>query len=330
MNNRIHVNIKLNVKRRLHLSLKNPPSRITVVVSKSDEPVVIEDVASSKSEKKIQNHFYTFSDMARCIIRETIEFDENDYDLVIEPSAGTGSFSNLFKEFFSCDTVAMDTDPQGDHINHTNFYDYYPDNKYKIILVIGNPPFGCQGSEAVKFFNHAAEWADTIAFIVPKSFRRPKILNRLHKSFHLELDIELEADYKQVEFTRPDGTVGKATCCFQIWKRHYVERTPIILPASHKDWTFISANHNYVPPPEDAEIAIRAHGSNVGESTRVFDGLSPKSWYFIKTNKDGLSIDELELRFSTLSYYPEAYNTGGGQHSIGRGIFISLYMDKYG
>ena len=38
-------------------------------------------------------------------------------------------------------------------------------------LVIGNPPFGKISSLAVKFFNKSAEYADVIAFIVPRTLK---------------------------------------------------------------------------------------------------------------------------------------------------------------
>jgi len=43
------------------------------------------------------------------------------------------------------------------------------------ILVYGNPPFGEQSNLAIKFFNESAKIADTIAFVLPLSFKKDSI-----------------------------------------------------------------------------------------------------------------------------------------------------------
>ena len=46
-----------------------------------------------------------------------------------------------------------------------------PDKKGKYI-VIGNPPFGLRGNLALRFMNHSYDFADVIAFILPRIYNK--------------------------------------------------------------------------------------------------------------------------------------------------------------
>ena len=86
------------------------------------------------------------------------------------------------------------------------------------ILVIGNPPFGKVSSIAIKFFNHSSIWSNVIAFIIPRTFRRPSVQNKLNKMFHLTYDEDVST--KPCCFT-PRLMVK---CCFQIWEKRENKR----------------------------------------------------------------------------------------------------------
>ena len=55
---------------------------------------------------------------------------------------------------------------------------------------LGNPPFGKNCSLAIKFFNKAAEFADLIAFIIPRTFKRISIQNKLNLNFSFILFLD--------------------------------------------------------------------------------------------------------------------------------------------
>jgi hypothetical protein len=59
------------------------------------------------------------------------------------------------------------------------------DKKY---VCIGNPPFGRVSSLAVLFFNKAASFSEAIGFILPRTFKRNSIINRLNENFHLTFE----------------------------------------------------------------------------------------------------------------------------------------------
>ena len=102
--------------------------------------------------------------------------DLKSADILLEPSAGSGSFYNLLDKK---KRLGLDIDPKLTEIQKQDFFKWKPKSKSKIIT-IGNPPFGKNANLAVKFFNHAAKFSDAIAFVLPRTFRKASIVNRLN------------------------------------------------------------------------------------------------------------------------------------------------------
>ena len=265
--------------------------------------------------------FYTIDSVVdTCISTITKQYDWNTWRMVIEPSAGNGSF--FHKIPVSNDKkIGLDIQPEHVDIIEKDFFDYEIGEKNGKILVIGNPPFGRNCSIAVKFFNHASNWCDTIAFIIPRTFRRESIQNRLNLKFHLVLDEEIPI--KPCSFTPP----MMVKCCFQIWEKRDYKREIIKLETSHDDWEFLSLgpndDKNQPTPPSNTDFVIRAYGGKCGEiKTDNIDNLRPKSWHWIKCNKNK---EELIYTFSKLDY-SNCLNTAR-QNSLGKGELVKLYRN---
>jgi len=200
-----------------------------------------------------------------------------------------------------------------------DFFNYIPPLDRKNILVIGNPPFGKVSSIAIKFFNHSSKWANVIAFIIPKTFRKISVQNKLDKSFHLIYDEDIPT--KPCHFT-PNMMVK---CCFQIWEKKDIVRPYVNLSTKHTDWEFLGLGPNDIKgqptPPNNADFALRAYGGKIGEIQKTnLDKLRPKSWHWIKCNIDK---EELINRFKQLDY-SDSLNTAR-QNSMGRGELVRLY-----
>jgi predicted RNA methylase len=265
--------------------------------------------------------FYTVESVVNtCISSVSKQYDWNTWELVIEPSAGNGSF---FHKIPVPNDKKIGLDIQSEHLDiiEKDFFDYEVGEKNGKILVIGNPPFGRNCSIAVKFFNHASNWCDTIAFIIPRTFRRESIQNRLNLKFHLILDEEIPI--KPCSFTPP----MMVKCCFQIWEKRDYKREIVKLDTSHDDWDFLSLgpndDKNQPTPPSNTDFVIRAYGGKCGEiKTDNMDNLRPKSWHWIKCNKNK---EELIDKFSKLDY-SNCLNTAR-QNSLGRGELVKLYRN---
>lgn len=265
--------------------------------------------------------FYTNDNIVDICLETLFTYrDSSEYDLIIEPSAGNGKF--LLK-LPTDRRIGLDISPEHHEIMKHDFLDYYPEKKMSKILVVGNPPFGKVCSSAIKFFNHASQFSNVIAFIIPRTFRKISIQNRLHLNFHLIQDIDIPS--KPCSFT-PKMMVK---CCFQIWERRVECREKIILPIEYPDWKFLaygSKDHNNQPtPPLHADFALRAYGGKCGEIvTEKLENLRLKSWHWIKSN---INKDELINRFKQLNY-TNSINTAR-QNSIGRAELIALYRDMF-
>jgi hypothetical protein len=294
------------------------------------EPLKPEDTKSSKTNiietknaKVVREEgldkFYTIPSYSKKCIDKVFElYNKNNFDLIVEPSAGNGSFFNQL-EFEN--KVGIDISPENENIVKMDFFDYHPPTHKNNILVIGNPPFGKVSSIAIKFFNHSSKWSNVIAFIIPRTFRRPSVINKLNKMFHLTYDEDVST--KPCCFS-PQMMVK---CCFQIWEKKDFERPFIDLPTKHEDWEFLSFGpideYGQPTPPNGADFAMRAYGGKIGEIVKIkLDELRPKSWHWIKSN---INKEELINRFNQLDY-SDSLNTAR-QNSMGRGELVRLYSD---
>jgi hypothetical protein len=279
-----------------------------------NEKTEIKDIREEGLDK-----FYTIPICSKKCIDKVCElYDITKWDLIIEPSAGNGSFLNQIP---STNKIGIDILPEDSNIIKQDFFDYFPPSEKTNILVIGNPPFGKISSLAIKFFNHSSNWASVIAFIIPRTFRKISVQNKLNSMFHLVYDEEIP--------NNPCCFLPKmmVKCCFQIWEKREVKRQFIDLPISHIDWDFLSFgpkdSKNQPTPPINADFAMRAYGGNIGFiKTEGLDKLRPKSWHWFKSNIDK---DILINRFQQLDY-SKSLNTAR-QNSMGKAELISLYLD---
>lgn len=219
----------------------------------------------SKSEL---DQFYTSESIAKECYDEIWKlYSQNDFSLILEPSAGTGSFFNLFPVD---KRVGVDLEPKCNGIVKLNFFDYTPPVNSKIIT-IGNPPFGRIASTAIKFFNKAASFSSVIAFIIPKTFKKQSLQNKLSLNFVLKKSIDLPKNSFVL-----NGEPYDVPCCFQIWER---VGTPRIIER------VILENDTFVFVSKDiANVAVRRVGGRAGKATSSVDVSSETSHYFLKLN----------------------------------------------
>jgi|APSaa5957512535_1039671.scaffolds.fasta_scaffold29121_2 hypothetical protein len=218
------------------------------------------------------DQFYTKHKIANDLINKT-KSRLKSIDMYVEPSAGSGAFYRLLPETYR---LGLDIDPKISEIEKIDYFDFNSDmlkESYSNICVIGNPPFGKNSSLAVKFFNHSASFAKYIAFILPRTFRKDSIVNRLNRSFHLTYEEILNKN----SFELLDKSDYSVPCVFQIWERKSNLRDIIIKDRNHKDWTWVSKTNN-------PDFAIRRVGVNAGKIYKFNDKISESSHYFLKSN----------------------------------------------
>ena len=174
--------------------------------------------------------FYTCPKVAKeCIQHITYHVSINsDIDIVVEPSAGNGSFISEIKQICQ-NTQFYDIEPEHELVVKQDYLLLniseieFPDLHTKI-HVIGNPPFGRQSSLAIQFIKKSALFADSISFILPKSFKKDSMQKHFPPRFHLIFQSEIAPN----SFLQDDNCVN-VPCVFQIWQKMCKERGNCIM-----------------------------------------------------------------------------------------------------
>lgn len=157
--------------------------------------------------------------------------------------------------------------------------DNYSVDRSKPILVVGNPPFGTAGSLALDFIKHSATFADTIAFILPLSFAKESMMNKIPRNFHLNTEIVSDRGIilDEDSFTL-EGVDYSVPCVFQVWeRRHYLRE---LYRTKTKTDLF-----NFVSDVTESDCRIQRVGGNAGLAFHDKQG-SKQSNYYIKLNTE--------------------------------------------
>jgi hypothetical protein len=250
------------------------------------------------------DQFYTKPEVAKNCIDKLDLKDK----IIIEPSAGCGSFSNQIE---NC--LAYDIDPQADGIIKLDFFNLKLNTDKDKTIIIGNPPFGKNASLAVKFFNHSCNFANTIAFILPNTFRKTSIHNRLNLNYWLTNDIDLDKNsfiFNNEEYNAP--------CCFQIWEFRGDKRV-IEEKISTELFEFIDKDDC-----DENCFAIRRVGGKAGKCIENYKDCLKPSNYFIRPN-----IDKKELMQIVNSInFEKVANATAGMKSLSKQELLK-YLNAY-
>ncbi len=255
--------------------------------------------------KKSQlDKFYTKPEIAQ----ECIESIQGKFDLWVEPSAGAGTFLRRLPT----PRIGLDIEPDDDEVLTQDFFEWTPPEG-KRIAVIGNPPFGTNSKLAIQFFNCAAQWATLIGFVVPRTFRKVSVQNRLS----LEWSLYSEKILPENSFFLLDDDDKvhdcKVPCVWQIWVRK--RREKINLPLIHPDWEWVTK--------EEADYAMRRVGGLAGKVIENFEKYATPSHYYIKSTADVKKI--LEFLYSE---FQEVSKDTAGNPSLGKREVVQIYSNR--
>ena len=126
--------------------------------------------------------FYTKKSVAKNLIKEIDKLEE--FDLIIEPSAGNGSF---FYNINHPNLIGLDLKPEGKGIKQQDWFKYKINKNYKKVLIIGNPPFGKRNKLSIKFLRHAFSFKNVyaVAFVLPNVFKKYTLQKHIPKNFYI-------------------------------------------------------------------------------------------------------------------------------------------------
>lgn len=270
--------------------------------------IFLKEKGTTKSlgKKSKNDKFYT----KESIVKELLSLiNLKEYNYIIEPSAGNGAFS---KNIENC--IALDIEPEEDRIIKQDFFSFILNKQKETdkILVIGNPPFGQQAKLAIDFFNYAASFCDTIAFILPKSFKKSSIQNRINLNFHLFF----EKDLPENSFLL-NGEDYSVPCVFQIWKKQSKERKKIKLPTT-------SFLFDFTIEVDKADFRVQRVGGNAGKAFIDKNGAKSSNYYLI--NKSKYTTEELVETINKIEF--SGITDTVGPKSLPKGEFILELEEK--
>jgi len=259
--------------------------------------------------------YYTKSkivDLCIQLIKDNLFIKSND--LIIEPSAGNGAFITQIKNL-TTNYIFLDIQPENSNIIQLDYLTFtiteLNNLTYENIHVIGNPPFGRQSSLAIKFIKKSSEYADSISFILPKSFKKDSMKNKIPLNFHLIVEYDLPDNAFLI-----DGNEIDVPCIFQIWKKKDYNRE-IEEKLEPNNYIFVKKNNN-------PDVSFRRVGINAGIISQNIDNKSIESHYFIKFTNNKKIEDNL-LKLLNIKF---KFNNTVGPKSISKQELIKEF-NKY-
>lgn len=242
--------------------------------------------------KEHLDKYYTNKDIALqcCKLFSKYKMIDYDNDLVVEPSAGSGSFIPFLKKM--CKNRAfIDIYPEHIDVEQKNFLkttkNYFIKNeKINKIHVIGNPPFGFRSSRAISFIKHACTFCDTFCFILPKSFNKVSMKKTIPLNFHLVNSCILPSN----AFHTSKGLFN-IKCICQIWEKRITKRKKVHKPTPYR--------YSFVRDHTNAHFAIRRVGHHAGKIFKKdFQNKNTNTHYFVRLDKekDTKVICSIDLR----------------------------------
>lgn len=212
------------------------------------------------------DQFYTKKDVVlKCL--NYLKLDE--FDIIIEPSAGDGAFLN---EIIHDNKIGYDIEPKSEMIIKQDYLTLDVENFLnKKILVVGNPPFGRNSKMALAFIKKSI-FADTIAFILPKGFKKRSMIDKIPLNY--EISIIEDLDDNNFIFEGCDYFVP---CVWIVMKKTDKVR--------NKEKKMKPKNFKFVDKSQ-ANMAIRRVGVNAGKPF-LETNVSEQSHYFIYVENPG-------------------------------------------
>lgn len=287
-------------------------------MERCDHPIQVDDLKPATGGKRTvgTEAYFTTDELAkRCVdfVNAILPLDQFSY--ILEPSAGAGAFVRALPPGR---VVAIDIEPRAEGIDRCDFFRFEPPFFEPNVLVIGNPPFGQRGSLAIRFFDRAVEFASTVAFILPRSFRKHTFLNRIDRQFHLLGDFDCS------EFVLPTGEPVAVNCVFQVWQKQMTLRPLVELPAEHEDFE-MKHFHLSRTSHEELERAAREYDFAIAQvganfAPKKIHGLTAGSYWFIKAKTETVPRVFERLNFDFL----DGLNTA--HKSLSKKDIIAAYL----
>ncbi|MEY4639180.1 MAG: hypothetical protein RLY13_178 [Actinomycetota bacterium] len=235
------------------------------------ETLTLEPLKQGNKRTTGKEQYYTPGHLADSLITEVAALVPDLANrTILEPAGGTGSFIKAAEKFGVKKFLSFDIEPKHDSVSKQDFL--HAEVSVQNAVTISNPPFGRNNALSIPFFNKAADHSEYICFIVPRSWRKWSVINRLDRRFHLIADHDIEIDYENDTGQKLSEKNALATC-FQIWQRKSELRPKYVV----QDHGLIEKTK-----PEDADVALTIFGFGCGKLATEFTRKPNTTKMFLK------------------------------------------------
>lgn len=270
-----------------------------------------------------KEQFYTPTDLALRLATAVSERVGGFADkTVIEPAGGTGSFLQAAKALEADKLISFDIEPKAEGVLLADFLvETKGLEKVSNAITISNPPFGRNNSLSIPFFNKAAQHSQYIAFVVPRSWRKWSVINRLNRNFHLIHDEDLSIDYVD-ELGEMVWQKARLKTCFQIWERREALRSLVKV----KDHGLLSK-----VKPDQADVALTVFGYGCGKVRTSFDRVPNSTVMFLKLHDKRVlkALQSVDFsRFYKNTAYTEALSLQEIRYLINEAVLGDPGLEK--
>lgn len=284
-----------------------------MMIIHGDNASILNDIINYMSRQHGQarndfnDKFYTPQDTVNQLLNMvSTMYPLDSFDTIIEPSAGDGAIlkpleTRLDAIDYKGTIHSYDLIPEADGIQRMNWLErrdengdesngimYYNKCDKKTAfgrnsLVIGNPPFGRNGSLALKFINESASFARVIAFIVPLSFMKASRQNSIDEWFHVDACEKVVDD----AYILPDGNTRIVPTCILILSR---QNEPRVIETNECMVPFEFCGYD-----DDPDWMIVRVGGRAGTLLPLTDATETnrKYNYFIRLTDSNVDIERI-------------------------------------
>jgi len=183
----------------------------------------------SNTRKSGKEQYYTNSKVVDLCMSAVLNHIDLSGKTLLEPCGGTGEFIKGFQRsgVEDKDIISYDIEPKHPLVKLGNYLETDL-SQHKDLVCITNPPFGRNHSLSTRFFEHSSKYCDYICFLVPKSWRKWSLQNKLSLDFHLIEDIDLPMNcFYLSDGTKKDKNVLNTD--FQVWERRSYKRKKVLI-----------------------------------------------------------------------------------------------------
>jgi hypothetical protein len=170
--------------------------------------------------------------------------------------------------------VSYDIEPKHSSVQQTEDFLLEDLSHLSDVITISNPPFGRANKLCIPFFNKCAEVSTHIGFLIPKSWRKWSVINRLDNRFHLVSDTELTVDF--IHPSQEKKSKGKLNTIFQVWEKRDELRETI---------SVVDRNYITKTNPDDADVSLTVFGRGCGKLKEEFPRVPNTTQMFLKCNE---------------------------------------------